>query len=262
MAHVFGLSITIVVPVFDGADNIARLVPRLAPLIANGEEKDGVEVLFVNDGSVDESWSRITSLAAEHVWISGLDLDGHFGQHAALVRGALAARSRVVVTLDDDLEHPPASIPNLAAAIERGADLVYGTPVRRGAIGARRAGSFLARTGLALRFRSRSAFRSSPFRAFRRELLVERAERAPVEPNIDALLYAARPRVAHVPVEFGARALARSRYTLRSLVRATTAVVHSGSPSDFRARVPVRDVTGEAAGRGSVTLHRDDHGGA
>lgn len=218
------LSTTIVVPVFNGEQNLPRLVPRLAQLRrALGAPKE-LEVVFVNDGSADGSWRAIAALAAQEPWLRGVDLDGNFGQHAALVCGALEARTEAVITMDDDLTHPPEVIPALVAALAAGADLVYGTPTDRGPLGVRRAGSWSARCLLALRARARSGLRSAPLRAFRTEPRARFLTLGDGELNLDVLLYAHSPRVASVDVEYAWRTEAASRYSLRALARAAGAV--------------------------------------
>src|SRR5437764_776186 len=85
-----------------------RLVASLAgvlPGLANA-----YEAILVNDGSSDSSWHAITRLCTQFAWLRGIDLARNFGQHNALLCGIRAARSEVVVTMDDDLQHPPAEI--------------------------------------------------------------------------------------------------------------------------------------------------------
>jgi glycosyltransferase involved in cell wall biosynthesis len=117
--------ITAVVPVYNGAATLRELVDRLEAVldaIAPGAH----EILLVNDGSPDQSWAVIEELAAEVPTVVGLGMMRNYGQHNALLAGLRAASYDVLITLDDDLQHPPEEIPKLVARLDEGFDVVYG----------------------------------------------------------------------------------------------------------------------------------------
>jgi undecaprenyl-phosphate 4-deoxy-4-formamido-L-arabinose transferase len=121
-------SVSVVVPVYNSEASLAELVNRLhVCLDAHGSEH---EVLLVNDGSRDGSWARIQELAARDPRTHGIRLMRNYGQHNALLCGIRKARHQVIVTLDDDLQHPPEEIPRLLARLTPDVDVVYGTPER------------------------------------------------------------------------------------------------------------------------------------
>src|SRR5438270_7208887 len=120
------MNISVVVPVFNGSSSLPELVSRLQPVLHDLCEN--YEVILVNDGSEDGSWETITRLTAEHVWMHGIDLMRNYGQHNALLCGIRAARHEIVVTLDDDLQHPPEELPKLLSQLQSGFDVVYGAP--------------------------------------------------------------------------------------------------------------------------------------
>jgi glycosyltransferase involved in cell wall biosynthesis len=70
----------------------------------------------------------IESLAASHRTVRGINLMRNYGQHNALLCGIRAARYEMTVTIDDDLQNPPEEIPRLLDELQRGYDVVYGTP--------------------------------------------------------------------------------------------------------------------------------------
>src|SRR5918993_5335821 len=106
-------SLSVVVPVYNSEGSLRPLVERLEPVLR--DVASDFEVLLVNDGSRDGSWSVVEELAAGRPWVRGLDLMRNYGQHNALLCGIRAARHPVVVTLDDDLQNPPEEIPKLLA---------------------------------------------------------------------------------------------------------------------------------------------------
>src|ERR1700688_256617 len=111
------LAVSVVVPVYNGAAALPELVARLRVVLA-GRAPDA-EILLVNDGSRDASWQAIAELAAAKggPLVRGIDLRRNYGQHNALLCGIRAAAGAVVVTLDDDLQHPPEEIPKLLDAL-------------------------------------------------------------------------------------------------------------------------------------------------
>src|SRR6516162_2217295 len=123
-----GLSISVVVPVYNGELTLPELVRRLEPVLMVLARE--YELVLVNDGSRDQSWAIIQRLAAENSRVRGINLMRNYGEHNALLCGIRAARCETVVTLDDDLQHAPEDIPRLIAKLDDGFDVVYGTPER------------------------------------------------------------------------------------------------------------------------------------
>src|SRR5439155_22116215 len=86
------------------------------------------ELVLVSDGSVDASWRVITEIGEAYPWVRGISLMRNYGQHNALLCGIRAAQYEVIITMDDDLQHPPGEIPRLLEKLAEGHDVVYGTP--------------------------------------------------------------------------------------------------------------------------------------
>ncbi|HUX76243.1 MAG TPA: glycosyltransferase, partial [Anaerolineae bacterium] len=102
-------SVSVVIPVYNSEATLPELVAGLGTTLS--ETVDDFEVVLVNDGSQDGSWETICRLASEHSFVRGLDLMRNYGQHNALLAGIRSAQYPVVVTMDDDLQHPPTEIP-------------------------------------------------------------------------------------------------------------------------------------------------------
>jgi len=120
--------LSVVVPLKDEQDSLEPLHRELDAALAG--VAGGVELIFVDDGSRDESRARLRGLAAKDARVRVLALDRNHGQSAALDAGFRAARGAVVVTLDADGQNDPADIPRLLAALDR-ADVVNGVRVGR-----------------------------------------------------------------------------------------------------------------------------------
>lgn len=118
-----GLSISLVIPVFNEEKNLSELIQRC--LKACEEIATSYEVILVDDGSSDAS-PRIITAAAERSdgAIVGVLLNRNYGQHAAVMAGFAESQGDIVVTLDADLQNPPEEIPKLARKMEEGFDVV------------------------------------------------------------------------------------------------------------------------------------------
>jgi undecaprenyl-phosphate 4-deoxy-4-formamido-L-arabinose transferase len=151
-------------------------------------------------------------------WITGIDLMRNYGQHNALLCGIRAAKHAVIITMDDDLQHPPAEIPKLLAALERGYDVVYGTPAQEQHGLLRDLASQVTKLALQSAMGVQIARKVSAFRAFRTE--VRRAFQHYNSPyvSIDVLLTWGTTRFTAVTVEHAPRRFGRSNYTLRKLI--------------------------------------------
>ena len=88
-------------------------------------------MLFVDDGSRDNSLTILKEIAAANRRVRVVELARNFGQHAAILAGFRECRGDVIVTLDADLQNPPEEIPRLLEAIEAGNDVVGGWRAER-----------------------------------------------------------------------------------------------------------------------------------
>ena len=130
------MDISIIVPLFNEAESLPKLYEWIARVMK--ENKFSYEIIFVNDGSTDESWDVIKSLSgeagltAEGGLIRGICFRRNYGKSAALYCGFKAAKGDVVITMDADLQDSPDEIPELYRMIkEDGFDLVSGWKQKR-----------------------------------------------------------------------------------------------------------------------------------
>jgi undecaprenyl-phosphate 4-deoxy-4-formamido-L-arabinose transferase len=128
------------------------------------------EIILVNDCSRDRSWDVICELAANSSSVRGINLMRNYGQHNALLCGIRAAKYEVIVTMDDDLQHPPEEIPRLLSRLEEGFDVVYGAPEKEQNGLLRALASRITRLALRAAASSKVAKNVSAFRIFRTQL--------------------------------------------------------------------------------------------
>ena len=115
---------SVVIPVYRGAQTLELLTRRLVAVLDSLQKP--YEILFIDDGSPDNSWDIIKKTKNSYPHIRAMRLMRNFGQHNALMCGFNHARGAYIITMDDDLQHPPEEIPKLIDAISDRYDIVYG----------------------------------------------------------------------------------------------------------------------------------------
>ncbi|HUN11577.1 MAG TPA: glycosyltransferase family 2 protein [Rhabdaerophilum sp.] len=128
-AHHFHPELSVIVPVFNEGENIEALTARLVPVL-EGTVAD-FEILFVDDGSRDDTFERIRRAAAADPRIRAVQFSRNFGKEIALAAGLDHAHGRAVVMIDADLQHPPETIATFVARWREGYDMVFGQRVDR-----------------------------------------------------------------------------------------------------------------------------------
>lgn len=115
--------LSVVLPAYQEAAVLPTLLPRLLATLERLEVD--WEIVVVDDGSTDETWSVLTVATGEDSRIRALRLSRNFGHQAALSAGLSVAGGAAVITMDADLQHPPEVIPLLLAKGHEGYDVVY-----------------------------------------------------------------------------------------------------------------------------------------
>ena len=210
-------SISVVTPVYNGEASVGELCRRLAEVLPRISAQH--EVILVNDGSRDRSWETISELCSQFPVVRGLNLMRNYGQHNALLCGIRAAKYDLVVTMDDDLQHPPEEIPRLLARLEEGFDVVYGAPKAEQNGPVRALASRITRLALSAAVGSEVAKNVSAFRVFRTQLREAFAAYQSPFVSIDVLLTWATTRFGATTVAFQPRHSGSSNYTFTKLVR-------------------------------------------
>ena len=211
--------VTVLVPVYRSDATLGPLVERVAAVFM--AQHSPFEVVLVDDGSPSPTWDRCFDLSRKWPYVRSIRLTRNFGQHNALLAGLRVARYPVTVTLDDDLQHSPEEIPRLLAALDEGADVVYGTPADLPHGMWRNLASRAVKVAMSQSRDADIARSVSAFRAFRTELREAFAAFAGPHVSLDVLLSWAVPRFAAVIVPHQPRAQGRSGYTFGKLVRHT-----------------------------------------
>jgi len=208
-------SISIVVPVYNAESSLQPLIIRLTLVL----DQMGLpyEILMVNDGSRDGSWEEIQRLAEKYATIHGINLMRNFGQHNALLCGIRSAKNEVIVTIDDDLQHPPEEIPNFINKLSEGYDVVYGIPKKMPHSWWRNLTSRAAKRLLSMVIGLKTVREIGSFRAFRTDLRRAFADYRNPGIIIDALLAWGTTRFTSILVDEAPRDQGSSNYNFSRL---------------------------------------------
>lgn len=210
------LSVSVVIPVYRGAGTLRELANRLQAVF----DKLSIpyEIIFVNDASPDDGWAIIEQLVDQYPGVRGIDLMRNSGQHNALLCGVRAARHDVIITMDDDLQHPPECVPALLDKLSEGYDLVYGNPLKEPRSFVRNAMSRLIKR-IILRHGAGQDVEISSFRCFRSSL--RKAFESVNHPSVflDLMLSWGGRRIGEIRLPHEVRKVGASSYTPMRLIR-------------------------------------------
>jgi undecaprenyl-phosphate 4-deoxy-4-formamido-L-arabinose transferase len=239
-----------VAPLFNEAATLPELVDRVAAVLQARAGR--FEIVLVDDGSTDATPALLAAIQAAHPAVRALTLSRNFGQSAALCCGIFAARGRVVVTMDADLQNPPEEIPRLLDALAPGVDVVTGRRAVRYERTWRWLGSRLVHwLARALIGADIDDF-GGQFKAYRREVVeATRTAWAPGKPFF-ALAAWLGFRVVEIPVRHEPRKVGRSRYDLPSLIRLNVDIITSFTTVPLALLAVLSAVTGAAGLLGLV----------
>ena len=222
--------VSVVIPTYNSAEILQPLIKRTMSVL------DGLdrlfEIIIVDDGSDDSTWSKIAELTNQDARIGGVRLRRNYGQHNALLCGIRRAQFNLVVTMDDASQHPPDAIPELVDALAPDNDVAYGIPLGNPHSCWRTLSSRWFRILLS-RLTGVGALRqATAFRAFRTDLRIAFGDFRSSCTSIDALLTWGSTRYAYVPIEFRKSNRERSNYSITKLFRhaGQTIVAFSGRP--------------------------------
>ncbi|HUG33929.1 MAG TPA: glycosyltransferase family 2 protein [Anaerolineales bacterium] len=225
------MNISVIVPVYRGESLIEPLVDRLARVLPKIAKK--YEILLINDGSPDDSWSVIQNLSRKYKWVRGICLMRNYGQHNATLCGVREAQYEIAVTLDQDLQHPPEEIPVLLAEMENGFDVVYGSPKRLPQGVFRNLLTANIKWILSRVMGVPSVKNISAFRAFRTELRKAFVNFQSPTLIIDVLLSWGTTQFTSVQVDIE-KPEARSNYRYSALVKAAVLILTGYSTTPLR----------------------------
>jgi glycosyltransferase involved in cell wall biosynthesis len=210
------LAYSVVIPVFNEEENLPELYRRLTAVM---ERLGSYEVILVDDGSTDGSYSAIKRVHQRDPRIKAVKLSRNFGHHVALTAGMDYARGAAVILMDADLQDQPEEIPKLTQKLNEDYDVVYGIRENRKESLARRIPSYLFMT-IMNRVTGSGHFASGGvFRVMTRQVVNELQQCRETSRFITGLVGWLGFDQVGVEVEHGARFAGQTKYNLWRLIK-------------------------------------------
>jgi dolichol-phosphate mannosyltransferase/undecaprenyl-phosphate 4-deoxy-4-formamido-L-arabinose transferase len=222
---------SVVIPCFGSGEWLSHLVNSVSEVLADYSH----EVILVNDYSPDDTtWPAIQSLAETMDNVVGIDLAKNAGQFAALMCGLAESRGDLIITMDDDFQHPPEEIPKLIEAMDDETDVVIGSYEEKKHNGLRNMGTRVMDRIFTVTYGKSKGLRMGSFRLLRRRVVDSMLSFGTVRPVPGALILQSTARIKNAPVAHRERERGASGYSLRRLVRSTVDNVVSASVGPLR----------------------------
>ncbi len=211
------IDFSVVVPVYNSQDSLRELYERLDATFTAMERS--FEVIFVNDGSTDDSLAVLTELHRDSGNIRVIDLYKNHGQQSALISGFQYCTGDVVVTMDDDLQHSPEDIPVMYERLLEGYDSIFGSfEAKQHRIDAN-VGSALIRSVNHRLFDPPPGLRMSAFRLIKSEVIDVIKHVRTTFPYVTGMILSTTNRIGNVTVQHDERRYGSSGYSFRSRAR-------------------------------------------
>jgi len=212
------ISCSVVIPVYNSSPCLPELASRLTEVFS--EIAADYEIIMVDDCSSDASWHVVEMLARTRPHFKGVQLMKNCGQARATITGIAMAKGDVVITMDDDLQHDPKSLPHLLRELDEngGYDCVFAYFPEKMHAGYRNIGSRII-SWIASRAVGTSEIRMSSLRLMRGSVaeIVRRNQATAV--TVGGLILANTARIKSVPIPHSPRFSGRTNYTLAKQLR-------------------------------------------
>jgi glycosyltransferase involved in cell wall biosynthesis len=212
---------SIVIPCYNSQHSIAELVARIKEVEHKVDGK--FQIILVNDCSTDNTIEVLKSLIAKFDDIKVVDMLFNVGQFMATICGFEYAEADYVITMDDDLQHPPEEIPKLISAMNASNDhdIIYGVFHEKKHHFIRNFGSWLVNWIDRIVFNKPKGLQFTAFRMVRKEITDALVEHHTMYPLIDPLLLKISKKVKNVYVSHEKRKYGKSNYNALALIRIT-----------------------------------------
>ena len=210
------MEVSIVVPVYNSSKILDELNKRILNVMKTCNLQDSFELILVNDSSSDDSWKKIKYLSGVYGYIKGINLSENFGQHNSLMAGFNYCNGNFIVTMDDDLQHPPEYVPEIVEQL-KSYDVCYTNYINRKHLGWKKAVSNLNNIVSSFLLSKPLNIYMSSFRGLKKNIVKEIIKYK--EPNvyIDGLIIKSTNKVKMIDVEHHERKTGKSNYDIKKL---------------------------------------------
>lgn len=211
---------SVVVPVYNSEHTLTELYTRLEKVFRENVCSP-FELILVDDGSKDRSFEIMTQLREKDPRVKIIQMARNFGQHPALLCGFSHAEGDFIITMDDDLQHPPEEIPKLIKVMNErpDVDVIIASYEGRKHNPIRKLGTKVSVWATSKMLGKDPDLQITSFRLIRRFLVDAILQTNTYQPQIGNLLIQTSNRIINVPVHHAARAYGKSGYSFRKLAQ-------------------------------------------
>lgn len=209
------VDISIVIPVYNSENTLEELFNRIKATLEKTDKS--FEVIFCEDHGADKSWNVLMKIKKENPsLVTAVRLNKNYGQHNAIMCGFHFAKGDMIITMDDDLQHPPEEIEKLLLTCDKEcSDVVYGVYRKKRHSVARNVGSYSVKKASKLLYQGKG--KGSSFRLIKKEIIEKILLHHQYFIFIDELLLWYTDSIDFVEVEHHKRVKSKSTYTKRKL---------------------------------------------
>ncbi len=210
------MKVSVIVPVYNSSLMLRELCERIFKIMKKLGLTDDFELIMINDSSHDDSWNKICELAKTYNFILGLNLNGNFGQHNAIMSGLNNCKGKYIITLDDDLQHPPEFFPDILEALKY-SQVCYTNYRNRKHIGWKKFVSKLNNLVSSFILNKPPKIYMSSFRGFTKEVNLKIIEFKKPDVYLDGLILNTTRKIKMISVDHHARKIGQSNYDIKKL---------------------------------------------
>ena len=207
------MNLSIVIPVYNSSKIIKTLVSKIEKKL---KKKIKFEIILINDNSKDDSWDIIKQISKKKLFVKGVNLSKNHGQHKAIYTGLRFARGDVIVTMDDDMQHPPEYVFEIYKKVLNN-DICYTNYLKRKHIFWKRTVSYVNNLFASLLFNKPLNVYMSSFRGFKKKISKKILKKKSDVVFLDSMLLRESKIITKINVIHKKRLKGESTYKLKEL---------------------------------------------
>ncbi len=211
------MKVSVIVPVYNSSEILEELNQRIINIMEKIKLINNFELLLINDLSNDNSWEKIKMLSKKYSHVRGLNLNKNYGQHNALMAGMNNCSGEYIITMDDDLQHPPEFIPDILEKLKL-CDVCYTNYRNRKHIGWKKFVSNLNNLISSFLLNKPLKIYMSSFRGLKKDIVTEIIKFKKPDVYIDGLIINETKKIEMITVDHHSRKSGQSNYTFKRLL--------------------------------------------
>jgi polyisoprenyl-phosphate glycosyltransferase len=228
------MKVSIISPVFNSSSMLEELVQRINKTMDNLNLQNNYELVLINDASKDDSWKIIVNLVKKFSFVKGINLKENFGQHNAIMAGLNNCTGEFIITIDDDLQHPPEFISDILNKLKTN-DVCYTNYRNRKHLGWKKFASNLNNIISSFILNKPLKIYMSSYRGMVSKIKFKIIQFKNPDVYIDGLIIDSTKNIGMITVDHHARKYGESNYSLKKLLILWSNMILNFSFLPFRA---------------------------